>query len=290
MNKTIIGIFHDRGDAEEVVDTLKTQGFDAKDISIVMKDTTEAQAMRDNTGTNVTDGAVSGAATGAVVGGIAGLLAGIVLPGLGAFLIGGPIAATLGLGGAAATTVSGVATGAVAGGLLGALMGLGLTHDEAKNYETQVNDGAILLAVPVREEQEDAVQQVFDEYNASDVRTVDQQQQNVQRTTPQREYAYNENQYATMGAKGGETGHASKKSRKSHTGKKGGVSSNTSYANPVQVEKYLKGIDYPATKQDLLQKAEQEGADEKVMSTLEKLPDEEYEGPTHISRAIGNIK
>jgi len=60
--------------------------------------------------------------------------------------------------------------------------------------------------------------------------------------------------------------------------------------NPIQLQKYLKGIDYPASKQDLLERAKQEGADENVFSTLEQLPDEEYETPTEVSKAVGNIE
>ncbi len=60
--------------------------------------------------------------------------------------------------------------------------------------------------------------------------------------------------------------------------------------NPIQVQKFLKGLDYPASKQDVLQKAEQEGADEDVRSTLEQLPEEQFETPADISKAIGQIQ
>ncbi|MDP9353521.1 MAG: DUF2795 domain-containing protein [Chloroflexota bacterium] len=60
--------------------------------------------------------------------------------------------------------------------------------------------------------------------------------------------------------------------------------------NPIQVQKFLKGLDYPASKQDVLQKAEQEGADEDVRSTLEQLPEEQFETPAAISKAIGQIQ
>jgi hypothetical protein len=60
--------------------------------------------------------------------------------------------------------------------------------------------------------------------------------------------------------------------------------------NPVQIQKDLKGIDYPVSKQDLVKHAQQNGADEKVCATLEKLPDREYETPTEVSKAIGQIQ
>jgi len=59
--------------------------------------------------------------------------------------------------------------------------------------------------------------------------------------------------------------------------------------NPIQIQKFLKGVDYPASKQDLVKHAKQQGADENVCSTLEQLPDEEYETPADVSKGIGNI-
>jgi len=60
--------------------------------------------------------------------------------------------------------------------------------------------------------------------------------------------------------------------------------------NPIQIQKFLKGIDYPASKGDLLQNAERNGADEDVRATLERLPDEEYQTPADVSEALGKIK
>lgn len=63
-----------------------------------------------------------------------------------------------------------------------------------------------------------------------------------------------------------------------------------SKVNPIQLQKYLKGIDYPANKQALIDRAKQEGADENILSTLEQLSDEEFETPTDVSKAVGAIK
>ncbi|HEY9665565.1 MAG TPA: DUF2795 domain-containing protein [Coleofasciculaceae cyanobacterium] len=60
--------------------------------------------------------------------------------------------------------------------------------------------------------------------------------------------------------------------------------------NPVQIQKFLKGVDYPASKQDLIEHAKEQGADENVCSTLERMPDEQYETPADVSKAIGNIE
>ncbi|MBD2453327.1 DUF2795 domain-containing protein [Nostoc sp. FACHB-87] len=62
-------------------------------------------------------------------------------------------------------------------------------------------------------------------------------------------------------------------------------------ANPVEIQKHLKGIDYPASKQELVQHAQKQGADRKVLSLLEQLPDnEEFENPTDVNKAIGEIE
>ncbi|MBD2496053.1 DUF2795 domain-containing protein [Nostoc sp. FACHB-280] len=62
-------------------------------------------------------------------------------------------------------------------------------------------------------------------------------------------------------------------------------------ANPVEIQKHLKGMDYPASKQELVQHAQKQGADRKVLSLLEQLPDnEEFENPTDVNKAIGEIE
>lgn len=172
---TVLGIFRDRADVEQAIDHLRDDGFRVKDISLVMKNEVEGTDLASSTGAHVAGGAVTGATTGAVIGGIAGLLVGIgalTIPGLGAFLIGGPLAAALGLTGAAATTASGAVTGAVAGGLLGAIMGLGIPEEQARVYETQVQAGGILLAVPASENRVDDALDILEEFGASEVKSV----------------------------------------------------------------------------------------------------------------------
>lgn len=59
--------------------------------------------------------------------------------------------------------------------------------------------------------------------------------------------------------------------------------------NPIHVQKFLGGIDYPAGKQDIVNRARQGGADEEVMVALGRLPDQEYSGPAAVSRALGQL-
>ncbi|MEA5514518.1 DUF2795 domain-containing protein [Nodularia sp. UHCC 0506] len=61
-------------------------------------------------------------------------------------------------------------------------------------------------------------------------------------------------------------------------------------ANPVEIQKYLKGFDYPAEKSDLIKHAKQHGADQDVISILEQLPEnQKYQTPTDLNKAIGKI-
>jgi hypothetical protein len=36
-------------------------------------------------------------------------------------------------------------------------------------------------------------------------------------------------------------------------------------ANPVELQKHLKGVDYPATKEELIETAREQGADKKLI-------------------------
>ncbi|HEV3407668.1 MAG TPA: DUF2795 domain-containing protein [Gaiellaceae bacterium] len=56
--------------------------------------------------------------------------------------------------------------------------------------------------------------------------------------------------------------------------------------NPIQVQKALGGMDYPAGKQQILDHARQQGADQEVVSALEQIPDREYDGPSGVQKEI----
>jgi hypothetical protein len=60
--------------------------------------------------------------------------------------------------------------------------------------------------------------------------------------------------------------------------------------NPIQVQRFLKGVNYPVTKQELIETARREGADENVLYTLERIPDRIYHGPTGVAEEIGKLE
>lgn len=60
--------------------------------------------------------------------------------------------------------------------------------------------------------------------------------------------------------------------------------------NPIDLQKHLKGMDYPASKQDLVQHAQKQGADQNLRSMLEQLPDQQYETPADVNKAVGDLE
>jgi len=58
------------------------------------------------------------------------------------------------------------------------------------------------------------------------------------------------------------------------------------HANPIQIQKYLKGIDYPASKQTLIENAKKLGADDSICNSLAQLPDETFQTPADVSQAF----
>lgn len=100
-------------------------------------------------GNKALEGAGVGGAAGGVLGAtltaIAAAGATLTVPGLGV-VIAGPLAGAL----------AGGATGAAAGGLIGMLVGAGIPEERARTYEKDLKEGAIILGVTPRSE-EDAI-------------------------------------------------------------------------------------------------------------------------------------
>ncbi len=60
-----------------------------------------------------------------------------------------------------------------------------------------------------------------------------------------------------------------------------------SHAN---VQKYLKGVDYPARKRDLVDQAKKNAAPDEVVQVIQRFPDQEFGGPQDVMKAYGEIK
>ena len=143
-NKRVVGIFATEEEAIRAIERLKSSGYTKDDISVIAKQRESLDRIAMRTDTDVDDAnmdkTVGGAVTGGVIGGVGALLVELgvlAIPGVGPFLAAGPIAATL----------AGLVAGGAVGGMIGALVDLGLSEEDAKEYETYLNRGDILILV-----------------------------------------------------------------------------------------------------------------------------------------------
>ncbi len=60
--------------------------------------------------------------------------------------------------------------------------------------------------------------------------------------------------------------------------------------SPAEVEKFLRGVDYPAKKADLIKRAQEEQEIlPRVIETLKQLPDQTYDSPITVNKAVGEV-
>ncbi|MBB5959697.1 hypothetical protein FHS29_006318 [Saccharothrix tamanrassetensis] len=57
--------------------------------------------------------------------------------------------------------------------------------------------------------------------------------------------------------------------------------------NPIQVQKFLSGVEYPATKDDIVGTAQSQGADDDILDALRNLSKDNFDSPADVSEAIG---
>jgi len=168
-NKAIIGLVSTQAQAEKIVDDLQRAGFSSNDVSVLFPDKDGTRDFAHEKNTKAPEGAITGAGAGGALGGTLGLLAGIgalAIPGLGPFIAAGPIMAAL----------SGAAAGAAVGGITGALVGLGIPELEAKQYESKIKNGNILLSVHVESSDERGrAKKILEEGGAKDVAVAGEQ-------------------------------------------------------------------------------------------------------------------
>ncbi|MCF2132781.1 DUF2795 domain-containing protein [Mycetohabitans rhizoxinica] len=59
--------------------------------------------------------------------------------------------------------------------------------------------------------------------------------------------------------------------------------------SPVDIQKALKGMDYPASKEDVIQCAQRSHADDSVLEMLKRIPEREYGTPASVSKEVGKL-
>jgi hypothetical protein len=160
---SVFGIYPTHHSADAAVAMLRAKGFRNTDVSVLYPQNTGLKESDHARGTKSAEGAVAGVGTGAVIGGALGWLAGagmLAIPGVGPFIVAGPILATL----------AGMGAGGTIGGTAGALIGLGIPEHQAKQYEGRMRKGGILLSVHA-EDQESASkgEQILEQTGAEDI-------------------------------------------------------------------------------------------------------------------------
>ncbi|MFV2121634.1 DUF2795 domain-containing protein [Streptomyces sp. Act-28] len=56
--------------------------------------------------------------------------------------------------------------------------------------------------------------------------------------------------------------------------------------NPIEMQKNLGGVSYPATKEEIIRQAKEHGADRKVVDALRSMPDKEYDSPAAVNKEV----
>lgn len=55
---------------------------------------------------------------------------------------------------------------------------------------------------------------------------------------------------------------------------------------PIELQKYLGGVDYPASKDDLVATARENGAPDDLVQALENAGSDSFDSPTDVSSAV----
>jgi len=159
MERTVVGVFGDRDDAERAIDELSRIGFRDDQMGFAMRGPEGREATTD---TEIEKkkghGAMGGVLAGAGVGGLIAAAAALLIPGVGPVVAGGILAAGL----------HGAAIGGVAGGFLGSLQSVGIAEEEAHYYVSEFNEGRILVLVHPGDRQQEA-RDVLRRFGAYDV-------------------------------------------------------------------------------------------------------------------------
>jgi hypothetical protein len=152
MNR-VSAVFDNYRDAGQAIDWLREHGVPNDNISVLARQSDEttsfaertgAQQVAKDPGSDVARGAGTGLAAGAAVGALFGLAA-ATIPAFTPFLAAGALLNALGLVGGSAA--AGAIVGGTSGAIAGALSKWGLDQADAHYYASEVERGAVFVAV-----------------------------------------------------------------------------------------------------------------------------------------------
>jgi len=148
MEHIVAGLFNLRTQADAALRDLQANGFTEDQLGIIAPDPegrgggesiASDPALKPNT---VTEGAVTGGILGGALGAFLAATGALVIPGIGPFIAGGILVTLIGGG---------------AGWLIGGLSGLGVSEEDARYFQEQVESGRSLVTVKTTDRVEDAV-------------------------------------------------------------------------------------------------------------------------------------
>ena len=140
QERMLTGMFRDRESAERAYGSLSSRGYSQDDVNLLMSDETRKKHFDnrdDKDDSELGNKAMEGAGAGSAIGGTAGAI-------IGALAAIGTAVAIPGLG------------LVVAGRIIGALVGSGIPEDRAKEYESGINEGGIVMGVKPRNDEDAA--------------------------------------------------------------------------------------------------------------------------------------
>lgn len=56
--------------------------------------------------------------------------------------------------------------------------------------------------------------------------------------------------------------------------------------NPIEMQKALGGVSYPASKKDIVETAKSHGASKEIKQALSALPEKEYDSPAAVNKEV----
>lgn len=60
--------------------------------------------------------------------------------------------------------------------------------------------------------------------------------------------------------------------------------------SPIQLQKHLKGTNYPASKNDLVQRAQDNKASPEIVEKIRQLPADQFGSPKDVMKALGRTE
>jgi len=59
--------------------------------------------------------------------------------------------------------------------------------------------------------------------------------------------------------------------------------------NPIEIQKYLRGIEYPISRDKIISQAEASGAPEDILGWIKKLPPRDYRSPIDVTKELSLV-